>query len=149
MGISTRRGSRGAQFALAVSLALSAWAAAAAAAAAAPSGEPKIEVITSPEHRQQAGDPVLVRGLFTLRVTHWPDGAPVQVFVLPDDSPVHRLFCREWLGTYPYVLRTLWNRKVFTGTGLAPTLVDSEDEMRRRVLAARGAIGYVSRRVED
>jgi hypothetical protein len=33
---------------------------------------------------------------------------------------------------------------VFTGTGLAPTLVRSEEEMRARVRATPGAIGYVS-----
>jgi hypothetical protein len=32
---------------------------------------------------------------------------------------------------------------VFTGTGLAPTVVGSEREMRERVRSTPGAIGYV------
>ncbi len=45
---------------------------------------------------------------------------------------------------YSYVLRAAWDRMVFTGTGLAPTVVRSEEEMRRRVRETPGAIGYVS-----
>ena len=84
-----------------------------------------------------------LRAMFTLRVTVWPDGEPVRVFVLPDQSPVHDLFCREQLGTYPYVLRTVWDRKIFTGVALAPIEVRSEGEMREKVLSTPGAIGYI------
>jgi hypothetical protein len=69
----------------------------------------------------------------------------VRVFVLPDNDPVSDRFYREQLGMYSYVLRSAWDRMVYTGTGLAPTVVHSEEEMRRRVLATPGAIGYVSR----
>lgn len=80
-----------------------------------------------------------------MRVRQWPDGRPTRVFVLGDTSELHDRFCREQLGTYPYVLRNAWDRMVYTGTGLAPVLVENEDEMRRRVLATPGAIGYVRR----
>jgi hypothetical protein len=67
----------------------------------------------------------------------------VHVFVLSDEDEATALFCREQLGTYPYVMRSTWDRLVFTGTGLAPTLVRSEREMRERVRSTPGAIGYV------
>jgi hypothetical protein len=67
----------------------------------------------------------------------------VRVFVLPDHDSVTDLFCREELGTYPYVMRATWDRVVFTGTGLAPTVVESEREMRARIGSTPGAIGYV------
>jgi hypothetical protein len=66
------------------------------------------------------------------------------VFVLPDGDPLHVEFCREQLGTFPYVLRATWDRLVYTGTGIAPEVVANEKEMRRRVAMTRGAIGYVS-----
>ena len=84
-----------------------------------------------------------LRAIYTTRLRQWPDGRPIRVFVLPDDNPLHDEFCREQLGMYPYVLRDLWNRLEFTGTGLTPTLVRSEEEMRARVKDTPGAIGYV------
>lgn len=105
-----------------------------------------VEIVT---HADRAGalplDRALLRAAFTMRLRQWPDGRPLRVFVLPDSHPLHDRFCRELLGTYPYVLRTAWDRMVYTGTGFAPVVVYSEDEMRRRVQASPGAIGYVSR----
>lgn len=86
----------------------------------------------------------MVRAIFAIRLREWPDGVPVRVFVLPDSDPLHVEFCREQLGTFPYVLRASWDRLVYTGTGIAPEVVPNEKEMRRRVAMTRGAIGYVS-----
>jgi ABC-type phosphate transport system substrate-binding protein len=102
-----------------------------------------VEVIVSPDQSRVGIDRDLLRAIFSMRVREWPGGEPIRVFVLPDDDQLSNDFCRELLGTYPYVLRTLWDRMVFTGTGLAPTIVKSEQEMRARVRTTPGAIGYV------
>ena len=80
---------------------------------------------------------------FTLRRQSWPDAQPVRVFVLADDDPLHMAFAKEVLGLFPYQLRGVWDRQVFSGTGQAPTLVASETEMIARVAATPGALGYV------
>ena len=100
-------------------------------------------VIVSPEHAGQPLDREQLRAFFTTRLREWPDHAPVRLFVMPEDSDLHDRFCREQLGMFPYVLQAIWDRLQFTGTGLVPTVVRSEDEMRRRVLGTPGAIGYV------
>lgn len=105
-----------------------------------------VEVIVSPSLADMEMDRSLLRAIFTMRVREWPDGSPVRVFVLPDDNPLSDVFYRERLGMYSYVLRRAWDRMVFTGTGLAPTIVRSEQEMIRRVRATPGAIGYVRKR---
>ena len=102
-----------------------------------------VEIIISPDEAATAIDRTLLRAIFTMRLRQWPDGAAVHVFVLPDHDEATALFCREQLGTYPYVMRSTWDRMVFTGTGLAPTVVGSEQEMRERVRSTPGAIGYV------
>lgn len=79
----------------------------------------------------------------TLRLKTWPDGVPVKVFVLPDEAPLHRRFANSVLGLFPYQLRRVWDRQLFSGTGQAPTAVANEAEMLRRVAATPGAIGYV------
>lgn len=113
-----------------------------ALAAEVPAAE--VEIVAQGE-RSVRLDTVSLRAIFSVRVRSWPDGTPVKVFVLPDDHPLHQQFCREWLGTFPYVLRASWDRLVFTGTGIAPEVVGSEEEMRRKVARTRGAIGYVRR----
>src|SRR5262245_32233860 len=103
-----------------------------------------VEIIVNPGISSVPLDRDLLRAIFTMRLRSWPNGPPVRVFVLPDSDPVSDRFYREQLGMYSYVLRSAWDRMVYTGTGLAPTIVRSEKEMRERVLATTGAIGYVS-----
>lgn len=79
----------------------------------------------------------------TMRLRQWPDGTKVQIFVLPDDDALHRRFVNIVLGLYPYQLRRVWDRQIFTGTGQAPSNVSSVDEMVRKVAATPGALGYV------
>jgi hypothetical protein len=102
-----------------------------------------VEIIVHPAQAAVPIDRALLRAVFTMRQRQWPDGTPIHVFVLPDRDDTTALFCREQLGTYPYVMRSTWDRMVFTGTGLAPIVVESEREMRERVRATPGAIGYV------
>ncbi len=90
-----------------------------------------------------------MRALFTMRLRLWPDGAPVRVFVLPDQDPTHRSFSREVLNVYSHQLRRAWDRAVFSGTGQAPTEVRDGAEMLKRVAATPGAVGYVGGGVED
>ena len=104
-----------------------------------------VEIIVNPSLESVPLDRDLLRAIFTMRLRSWPNGPPVRVFVLPDSDPVSDRFYREQLGMYSYVLRSAWDRMVYTGTGLAPTVVHSEKEMRERVRATPGAIGYVSR----
>lgn len=102
-----------------------------------------VQIIVNPDQASTPIDRTLLRAMFTMRLRQWPDGTAVHVFVLPDHDEATALFCREQLGTYPYVMRSTWDRMVFTGTGLAPTMVGSEREMRERVRSTPGAIGYV------
>lgn len=86
-----------------------------------------------------------VRLFFTMRLQQLPDKTQVRVFVLPDDNPVHARFAKAILGLFPYQLRQVWDRQLYSGTGQAPTTVNSEQEMLARVANTPGAIGYVER----
>ncbi len=83
------------------------------------------------------------RALFGMRLTKWPDGRPVQIFVLPDGHPVHAAMCKEQLNIYPYQLRQAWDRLVYSGLAQAPIEVSTEEEMISRVATTPGALGYV------
>jgi ABC-type phosphate transport system substrate-binding protein len=102
-----------------------------------------VEIIVNPALATVPLNRDLLRAIFSMRLREWPAGPPVHVFVLPDEDPTSDQFYREALGIYAYMLRAAWDRMVFTGTGQAPTIVQSEREMRERVQSTPGAIGYV------
>ena len=89
------------------------------------------------------------RLFFSMRLQRWPDDRPIKVFVLPDDDPLHASFSKKLLGLFPYQLRGVWDRQLFSGTGQAPTTVADEDEMIRRVASTPGAIGYAWKIPQD
>ena len=84
-----------------------------------------------------------VREIFFMRLSSWPDGSPIHVFVLPDNHPLHIRFAKEILGVFPFQLHSAWDRLVYSGTGVAPTTVETLEEMRTRVKATPGGIGYI------
>lgn len=85
-----------------------------------------------------------VRAIFAMRQRTLPEGGEAaHVFVLPDQHPLHERFAKEILNVYPHQLRLAWDRLVFSGTGQAPNEVCSPAEMRRRVAATPGGIGYL------
>jgi hypothetical protein len=86
-----------------------------------------------------------VREIFFMRLSSWPDGSPIHVFVLPDNNPLHARFAKEILGVYPFQLRSAWDRMVFSGTGVSPTTVETPEEMQMRVKQTPGAIGYIGK----
>jgi ABC-type phosphate transport system substrate-binding protein len=83
------------------------------------------------------------RAIFTMGQRLWPNGSRVSVFVLPDDNPEHKAFCKKTLGMFAHQLRQIWDRRVFSGTGQAPNTVYSAEEMIERVARTPGGIGYV------
>lgn len=89
------------------------------------------------------------RLLFTMRRKTWPNGTPVRVFVLPDDHQLHGRISKELLGLYPYQLRRVWDRQLFSGTGQAPVTLATEQEMLDRIASTPGAIGYSNRPITN
>jgi len=86
-----------------------------------------------------------LRAVFGMRLKTWPNGLPVRVFVLPDDAVLHNIFTKEKLNIFPYQLRAGWDKLIFSGTGQAPFLVKTEEEMHERIASTPGAIGYLKR----
>jgi ABC-type phosphate transport system substrate-binding protein len=86
----------------------------------------------------------VARSIFSMRMTTWPNGLPIQVFVMGDKTSLHASFSKQILGVFPHQLRRAWNRQIFAGTGQAPAKVDTEQEMAKMVAKTPGAIGYIS-----
>ena len=85
-----------------------------------------------------------LRAIFAVRKRSWENKAPIKVYVLPDSHGLHQRFCKSVLKVYPYVLREQWDRLLFSGTGIPPITVGSEEELIALVNATSGAIGYAA-----
>jgi hypothetical protein len=93
-----------------------------------------------PLHNYTLGD---IRAYFAMKKRYWPNGDKVQVFVLPDANPLHRLFTRRLLNMFPHQFRRIWDRLIFSGVGHAPVEVKSVQDMREKISTTPGAIGYL------
>ncbi len=65
------------------------------------------------------------------------------MFTLEDSHPLHKKFCKEQLHIFSHQLRRVWNRMVFSGTGLAPYVVKDEKEMLEKISSTPNSIGYI------
>lgn len=102
-----------------------------------------IQVVTHPAVQIDAISRNELRAIFSMRARQFRDGQPATVFVLPDQNDQHRQFTKQTLQLLPYVLRDIWDQQVFTGTGRAPIVVNSREEMLKRVAQTSGGIGYI------
>jgi len=84
-----------------------------------------------------------VRAIFAMRKTRWHDGQKIQVFVLPDNSPLHRQFTKSKLNMFPHQFRRIWDRLIFSGIGQGPQEVESMEEMQKKLASVPNAVGYL------
>ena len=87
--------------------------------------------------------------IFSMKSTTWADGTAIRVFVLPDENHLNSIFFKQILQIFPYQLRHAWDRLVYSGTGQAPIVLDSEKEMKNQIANTPGAIGYLPKETFD
>jgi hypothetical protein len=89
------------------------------------------------------------RAIFAMRLRIWPNGKPIRVFTLADDDQVHKDFVKNNLNMFPHQFRRAWDRMIYSGTGIVPIQLDSEQEMIEKVMNTPNAIGYVSKQPDN
>lgn len=89
------------------------------------------------------------RAVFTMQQRFWPNGKPIKVFTLADSDPVHKDFAKNNLDMFPHQLRRVWDRMTFSGTGISPTQLESEQEMIDKIATTPDSIGYLNCRPDD
>jgi hypothetical protein len=102
-----------------------------------------VEVVVNPSVPDTVINRSSAWALFSMRKTSWSDGSATHVFVLNDDIALHTELATEVLDTSPSRLQRAWDRLIFSGTGQAPTILDSVEEMYRRIISTPGSIGYL------
>ena len=106
-----------------------------------------IEVITHPQVAESSLTKSQLQRIYTMRQLRWSDNSAIIVFVLPSQHNIHKRFAKERLQIFPYQLNRIWHKLTYSGLGVAPTIVASQEELIQAVNKTPGAIGYISDRV--
>ncbi|WP_197061201.1 hypothetical protein [Colwellia psychrerythraea] len=102
-----------------------------------------IEIVTHPQVAESSLTKSQLRRIYTMRQLRWSDNRAITVFVLPSQHSLHQRFAKERLQIFPYQLNRVWHKLTYSGLGVAPTIVQSEQELIQAVINTPGAIGYV------
>lgn len=109
---------------------------------------PMIHIIANSSVEASSISTYTLSRIYAMQIKNWVNGNPIRVFILPENSPSHRLFVIHQLNMQTHQLDRLWKRMVFTGTGRGPTIVNSEQEMIDKVSSTPGAIGYIEHNID-
>lgn len=119
-----------------------------AAASVAPAQDPGYRVITNASNPASVVSRDFVADAFLKRVTTWPDGQDVVAVDLTARSPVRATFSEDVLGRSVAAMKSYWQQIIFSGRGVPPVELDSDELVVRFVATHPGALGYVSPRVQ-
>jgi len=86
-----------------------------------------------------------LRRIYSVRQVNWKNGTPIVVYVLASNEPLHQKFCKEKLRLFPYQLDRIWQKLTFSGYGVAPIEVATQQALIEAVQSTKGAIGYVEK----
>jgi ABC-type phosphate transport system substrate-binding protein len=85
-----------------------------------------------------------LRAIFTMKKTAWPNRKPIRVYTLPDNNSLHKDFVKNKLRMFAHQIRRIWDRMTYSGTGIAPIELDSEQEMIDKIANTPDSIGYLN-----
>ncbi len=102
-----------------------------------------MQVITHTSVNVESMTTSQLRRIYSIRQLRWANSTPIVVFVLPSQHIIHKNFSKNILNIFPYKLDRIWNKLTFSGLGVAPTVVQSQEELLKAVSNTPGAIGYV------
>lgn len=119
---------------------------AAAGTSIALAGEPVtgFRVVTNRENAAGSVDREFLADAFLKKTTRWPDGAVIDAVDHRFGAPVRARFSEQVLRRSVAAIRNYWQQRIFTGRGVPPPELDSDEAVLRFVGSRRGAVGYVS-----
>ena len=105
--------------------------------------EPTFVVIVNGKNGARALDRKTLTDMFLKKRTLWGDDAAIQPVDQARNAQVRKQFSEQVLGRTVSAVRTYWNRLVFSGRGVPPPELATDDDVVKYVAKNRGAIGYV------
>jgi ABC-type phosphate transport system substrate-binding protein len=110
--------------------------------AQAPAAAP-YRVIVHPRNPAVSAERIFVADAFLKKATRWRHGEAIRPVDLADSAP-RRKFTEDVLTRSVSAVRSYWQQQIFSGRGIPPPELDSDQDVVKFVLQNPGAIGYVS-----
>lgn len=85
-----------------------------------------------------------ISNIFLGKKSVWSDSTKIS-FGIQKKNAVHKKFCKEYLNKSPSLFANYWKRKLYSGKGLSPHILDGDQAMIKFVAETTGAVGYVSK----
>ena len=101
-------------------------------------------VIVHPDNPAHSIQRTFLANAFLKKVTKWPDGETINPVDRDGNSETRREFAEQVLDRSLSAVRSYWQQMIFSGRGLPPPELESDDAIVRYVVGHRGAVGYVS-----
>ncbi|NNJ72195.1 MAG: hypothetical protein HKP09_03330 [Enterobacterales bacterium] len=105
------------------------------------SDDPFVLIVNAQSNIQTLSQKEL-RSLFSLRRSVWTDGSDVHLVTMPTGHALHKSFIEKQLKLFPYQLKRIWDRQIFSGSAVRPIHANSVSEVIELVGKTKGAIGY-------
>lgn len=102
------------------------------------------QVIVHPSNPSTTLKSSFVADAFLRKVGAWPGGETIKPVDLARDASARRGFSEAVLKRSVSAVKSYWQQVIFSGRGLPPPELDSEEAVIRYVTENEGAIGYVS-----
>jgi hypothetical protein len=110
--------------------------------------EPSVgfRIIVHAQNPARAVERELLADAFLKKAIRWPDGEAIQVVDQRIDAPARQRFSERVLRRSVFAVRAYWQQRIFSGRGVPPPELESDEAVVRFVARHRGAVGYVSER---
>jgi ABC-type phosphate transport system substrate-binding protein len=105
---------------------------------------PEFRVIVNANRPDASAERSFLADVFLKNVTRWPNDEATRPVDQRLDANVRRRFSESVLRRSVAAVKIYWQQRIFSGRGVPPPELDSDEAVVRYVEAHPGAIGYIS-----
>lgn len=105
-------------------------------------------IIVHPDNPVTSVDRQFLADAFLKKVTRWPDKRVMHPVDLRPSAVPRSHFSKEVLKRSVAAIKAYWQQRIFSGRGVPPPELGTEDDVVAYVLKYNGAVGYVSAAAE-
>jgi len=104
---------------------------------------PPFRIIAHPSLKENAVARQFLADAFLKNVTRWPGGTPIRPVDQRPDTQVRKDFSDAVLKRSVQAVKAHWQQRIFSGRGVPPPALDSDQAVVDYVAKHEGAVGYV------
>ena len=113
------------------------------AALLAASGSAVAGVVAIVNKANTTADKATIGQLYTIAAKSWSDGSAAKLYDVSADAE-REAFCQAYTGKSAGAIKSTWAQAVFSGRGVPPKVLGSDDEVKSEVAKDKNAVGYVN-----